>query len=248
VKTRVMAETTTFVLVPGYWLGGWAWEAVAERLRDDGFVADPLTLPGLSPDETGTESVTLDDQVAAVVAAVHRADGHVVLVGHSGAGALISGAADQAYEVIDDLVFIDSGPVGHGTVAAPDLPERQQIIELPSWSELEARGSSLDGLDADTLERFRERAVPHPAGPARQPLQLADEARHGVPVTLVCTSYSATQVRELADAGHPWFEELTRYDTVNLVDLPTGHWPMWSRPDDLADELRGVVTRNSSTG
>lgn len=243
-----MAETTTFVLVPGYWLGGWAWQDVAERLREQGFVADPLTVPGLAPEDaaSGRSSVTLQEQVAAVVAAVHRADGHVVLVGHSGAGALISGAADIAYEAIDDLVFIDSGPVAHGAVAAPDLPERVQSIELPSWSELEAQGSSLDGLDADMLAQFRERAVPQPAGPTREPLHLRDEARHGVPVTLVCSSYSATQVRELAAAGHPWFEELARFDTVRFIDLPTGHWPMWSRPDDLADELRAVVRAPSA--
>lgn len=245
-----MAETMTFVLVPGYWLGGWAWDAVAERLRGDGFVADPLTLPGLTPDRADAEvsDVTLDEQIAAVVAAVHRADGHVVLVGHSGAGTLISGAADLAYEAIDDLVFIDSGPVADGSVAAPDLPDDVHAIELPSWSELQEQGSSIDGLDDDALARFRERAVPHPAGPAREALQLADGARHALPVTLVCTSYSADQVRDLTDQGHPWFAELARFDDVRLVDLPTGHWPMWSRPDDLADELRAVAERSSSSG
>lgn len=242
-----MAETTTFVLVPGYWLGGWAWDAVAERLRDDGFVADALTLPGLAPSTTaGAPSVTLDDQIAAVVAAVHRADGHVVLVGHSGAGALVSGAADLAYEAIDELVFVDSGPVADGSVAAPDLADEVQAIELPSWAELEQQGSSLDGLDDAALNRFRERAVPHPARPARETLQLADDARHGVPVTLVCSSYSAEQVRDMTAQGHPWFTELARFDDVRLVDLPTGHWPMWSRADDLADELRDVATRSSS--
>lgn len=240
-----MAETTTFVLVPGYWLGGWAWEAVAERLRDDGFVADPLTLPGLAPDAEAP-SVTLDEQIAAVVAAVHRADGHVVLVGHSGAGALISGAADLAYEAIDDLVFVDSGPVADGAIAAPDLPDDVDAIHLPSWAELEEQGSSLDGLDDNALARFRDLAVPHPARPAREPLQLAEEARHTVPVTLVCTSYSAEQVQELTEAGHPWFAELARFENVRLVDLPTGHWPMWSRPDELAAELREVVARSSS--
>ncbi|MHC2998976.1 alpha/beta fold hydrolase [Microbacterium sp. HJ5] len=240
-----MPTTTTFVLVPGYWLGGWAWDAVAERLRDDGFVADAITLPGLddhSPSET-TE-ITLDDHVAAVVAAVHRADGRVVLVGHSGAGAVVSGAVDQAHEVIDDLVFVDSGPVADGVAQAPDLPSSVRAITLPPWPELEEQGSSLDGLDADALGRFRERAVPHPAAVARQPLALSDTARRAVPVTVVCASYSAQQIREMSEAGHPWFEELAQYESVRLVDLPTGHWPMWSRPQELADELREVVARH----
>lgn len=240
-----MPTTTTFVLVPGYWLGGWAWDAVAERLREDGFVADPVTLPGLEPGAhgPGEPSVTLDAHVASVVAAVHRADGRVVLVGHSGAGAVISGAADQAHEVIDDLVFVDSGPVADGVAQSPDLPAGVDAIALPSWSELEQQGSSIEGLDAEALELFRSRAVPHPAEVARQPIALSDDARHEVPVTVVCASYSADQIREMTDTGHPWFEELARYRSVRLVDLPTGHWPMWSRPDDLAAELRAVASR-----
>jgi pimeloyl-ACP methyl ester carboxylesterase len=244
-----MAETTTYVLVPGYWLGGWAWDAVAERLRESGYVADPVTLPGLAAaDRDAALQVTLDEQITAVVSAVHRADGHVVLVGHSDAGALISGAADLTHEMIDDLVFVDSGPAGDGAVAAPDLPAEVSRIDLPTWVELERQGSSLDGLDDGTLKMFRDRAVPHPAGPAREPLALHDDARHKLPVTLVCTSYSATQVRELTDAGHPWFAELAQFDDVRLIDLPTGHWPMWSRPDDLADVLRTVAQRSTSAG
>ena len=146
--------TTTFVLVPGYWLGGWAWDAVAERLREDGFVADAVTLPGLDPSTDGDPgAVTLDDHVASVVAAVHRADGRVVLVGHSGAGAVISGAADHANEVIDGLVFVDSGPVADGVAQAPDLPSSVRAIALPSWTDLEEQGSSLEGLDSETLDR-----------------------------------------------------------------------------------------------
>lgn len=66
-----------------------------------------------------------------------------------------------------------------------------------------------------------------------------------LPVTLVCSSMSAQQVREMIDARHPWFEELGRYASVRLVDLPTGHWPMWSRTGDLADELLAIASRSS---
>ena len=67
-------------------------------------------------------------------------------------------------------------------------------------------------------------------------------------MTVVCASYSAQQIREMTDAGHPWFEELARYESVRLVDLPTGHWPMWSRPDDLAAELNAIGTRAAPEG
>jgi len=38
----------TFVLVPGAWQGGWAWQPVARRLREAGYAAVTVTLPGLA--------------------------------------------------------------------------------------------------------------------------------------------------------------------------------------------------------
>jgi hypothetical protein len=39
------------------------------------------------------------------------------------------------------------------------------------------------------------------------------------------------------------FAEVTRLEHLDVVDLPTGHWPMWSRPADLAETIRAAVTR-----
>jgi hypothetical protein len=36
-----------YVLVGGGWLGGWCWQPVARRLRDNGHDAYPVTLTGL---------------------------------------------------------------------------------------------------------------------------------------------------------------------------------------------------------
>ena len=55
-----------------------------------------------------------------------------------------------------------------------------------------------------------------------------------MPTTLVCCSIGSAQVRELADAGNAMFAEVANLTNVGFVDLPTGHWPMWSRPNDLA--------------
>lgn len=231
--------SSTVVLVPGFWLGGWAWDAVAADLRRLGNDVVQATLPGL--ESSYVAPVTLAEQIEAVTAIVADAAGRVTLVGHSGAGAIITGAADTAPDRIAELVFVDSGPAADGAIAAPDLDAEIDSIALPVWSELEEGGSSLVGLDEDALTVFRERAVPHPAGPAREPLHLADERRHGIPVTLICTSFPAEQVRAMADAGHPWFAELGRFETVELVDLPPGHWPMWSRPAELAEVIAGIA-------
>ena len=82
--STVMTSTSpVFVLVPGAWHGGWAWQPVARRLREAGCAAVTITLPGLADgDKRG--GLRLSDAVDHVVAeASHRDLSEVVLVGHS---------------------------------------------------------------------------------------------------------------------------------------------------------------------
>jgi pimeloyl-ACP methyl ester carboxylesterase len=61
------------VLVPGFWLGAWAWDDVATALRADGHDVTALTLPGLDPADADRASVTLADHVEAICGAVREA-------------------------------------------------------------------------------------------------------------------------------------------------------------------------------
>ncbi|WP_062135120.1 alpha/beta fold hydrolase [Demequina aestuarii] len=238
-------SSQTIVLIAGHWLGAWAWDEVLEHLETDHIRAVAMTLPGLDGDDTDRATRTLDDQAAAIRDVIaHHGDQPAILVGHSGANAPISLVLDRHPELISRVVWVDSGPVADGSVFAPDLPDGLEELALPSFDAL-GQQASLEGLSAEALERFRARAVPEPASVLRQPVQLADEARHGVPTTLVCCSISGAQVVELAQAGHPMFAEVASLEVVDIVDLPTGHWPMWSRPRDLAKVLRSAASRSS---
>ena len=229
-----------FVLVPGFWLGGWAWEAVESALRDAGHGVEALTLPGLEAADAPRRGIRLADHVAAVAGAVAGAEQPVVLVVHSGAGAVASGVADRLPEGLRRIVYVDSGPLADGMAINPDLDPDLDEIPLPSWTDLEAEGSSLEGLDEALLAEFRRRRIPHPAGPARDRIRLTNPERRRVPVTMITTSDRAADVARMAEEGHPFFAELTHLQ-VDYVDLPTGHWPMWSRPADLAAALAGQV-------
>jgi pimeloyl-ACP methyl ester carboxylesterase len=230
----------TFVLVPGFWLGGWAWERVERALRDAGHGVESLTLPGLEAGDAPRGGIRLTDHVAAVAGAVAGAAQPVLLVVHSGAGAVASGVADRLPEGLRRIVYVDSGPLADGVAINPDLDPDLDEMPLPSWADLEAGGSSLEGLDEALLAEFRRRAVPHPAGPARDHIRLTNPERRRVPVTMITTSFRAADVARTAKEGHPFFAELTHLQ-VDYVDLPTGHWPMWSRPTDLATALGGQV-------
>jgi pimeloyl-ACP methyl ester carboxylesterase len=231
------------VLVPGFWLGGWAWDDVVGPLRAAGLEPHAVTLPGMTSDATDRASVTREDHVDAVRALVAGLDGEVVLVGHSGGGALVGEVLDRDPGRFARVVFVDSGPLIDGARLTPGLPPGATELPLPTWEELAAQGSSIEGLDDAALARFRERAVPQPGRVATEAVRMRDPARFAVPVTVVCTSIPSEQLRALASHDAPFHTDLLDYADVDWVDLPTGHWPMFSRPADLAAVLADACRR-----
>ncbi len=244
---KTQQSTRPILLIAGHWLGAWAWDEVAEHLSAAGRPALALTLPGLDPDDPDRRSRTLDDQADAIVAALRRAGARAewpaILVGHSGANGPISLVADRYPELLGRLIWVDSGPLAPGSGFAPDTPDQLAELPLPPFEELRQQ-ASLDGLSAAALDRFRRRAVPEPGPVLRQRVELGDDdARRAIPTTLVCCSISGAQVMELAAAGHPMFAEVATLQQVEVIDLPTGHWPMWSRPAELAEIIVAAADR-----
>jgi pimeloyl-ACP methyl ester carboxylesterase len=240
------SSSPSILLIAGHWLGAWAWDDVLDHLKTDQSRAIALTLPGLDGDDPERASKTLDDQAAAVVDVLTRlkeSDGQpAIVVAHSGANAPVSLVLDRHAELVQRVVWVDSGPLAPGSVYAPDLPEGLEEFPLPPFDVL-AQQASLDGLSAEVLERFRARAVPEPGPVLRQPVELTNDARRSVPTTLVCCSIPSAQMLELARTGHAMFAEVANLEQLDVVDLPTGHWPMWSRPADLAEVIRSAASR-----
>jgi pimeloyl-ACP methyl ester carboxylesterase len=242
-----MTPTTsnpTILLIAGHWLGAWAWDEVLPHLNTDHTRAIAMTLPGLDGDDPERATKTLDDQAAAIVDTIARLseDQPVTIVAHSGANAPVTLVLDRHPELVQRVVWVDSGPVAAATVYAPDLPAEVEELRLPPFDEL-GQQASLEGLSAEVLERFRARAVPEPGPVLRQPVELTNDARRQVPTTLICCSLPSAQMLELARAGHPMFAEVAKLEHLDVLDLPTGHWPMWSRPGDLAQAILSAAAR-----
>lgn len=240
---RTKTSNSTILLIPGHWLGAWAWDEVLEHLRSSGHRAIPLTLPGLDETDTNRMARTLDEQAAAIEQAARASSGPVVAVAHSGANAPVSLVLDRHPELFSRVIWVDSGPATPGVAFAPDFPEDMEGLALPPF-EMLGEQASIEGLNADQLERFRKRAVSEPGTVLRQIVQLTNDARFDVPATFVCCSLPSSQVLELVKAGHPMFAEVANLKSVEYVDLPTGHWPMWSRPADLAHILASKSSNN----
>ena len=223
------------VLVPGFWLGAWAWDEVVAHLHEHGVTALALTLPGLEAYHPDRGSVRLEDHVAAIEQALALApDGaRTVLVAHSGATAPATVALDRHVDELDHVVWIDAAPVVDGYAVDPDVGGSEYPLSAQYDEELEQ--GSMAGLSEEQLATFRERAVPQPVGSMRDAVSLADDRRLDVPGTMVCTAFSAAEYRSYAEQGMPFLQGLLQHPLLELVDLPTGHWPMWSRPAELAD-------------
>ena len=80
----------------------------------------------------------------------------------------------------------------------------------------------------------------------REGPELTGDARLDVPSTVVCTGYTSEQVKAAVEEGYRWLGGLAELRDVTYVDLPTSHWPMWSRPDELAAVIGDVARRASA--
>ena len=234
-------NTTPIVLVPGFWLGAWAWDDVADALRTDGHDVTALTLPGLESVDADRSAITLSDHVDAICEAVTAAGRPVVLAVHSGAGAPGYAVTDRIPEQIAAMVYVDTGPA----VGALDPDFDALEHPLPSPEEL-AEAENLDGLSEEQLETFRRRAVPQPGAALREAAELRNDARLDVPSTVVCTGFTSEQYKEALKEGYSFLAGLAELRDVTWVDLPTSHWPMWSRPQELAAIIGDVARRTSA--
>ena len=231
-------KAAPIILVPGFWLGAWAWEAVAAALRADGHDVTAITLPGLESADSDRAGIGMSDHVDAIVEAVEGAGAPVVLAVHSASGFSGYGASDRVPERIAAMVYVDTAP-GRGALD-PDF----EGVEKPMvWSEVEAE-ENLDGLSDAQKETFRQRAVPVPGDVIREGIVLTNDARRDIPSTFICTGFSAEQYQAYAKEHPEWpfLAGIPELRNTTWVDLPTSHWPMWSRPRELA-ELIGDVAR-----
>jgi pimeloyl-ACP methyl ester carboxylesterase len=235
---------TTYVLIPGFWLGGWAWRPVADALRARGHEVYALSLTGMGERAHLTRpDIDLDVHVTDVLNLLRYEDLHdVVLVGHSYAGAVvITAAADRMPDRVSRLVFVDTGPLPDGVSQSEfDEPEAQAAtaeqvathgdgwqLPAPDWHTL------VPDLPADLLATVEERAVPQPWKTATSPVSLTGAWEKLPRVGVLCT-FTEAQARAMAAA--PMFQHMAG-EQWRYVELPTSHWPMFTRPAELAEVL-----------
>ncbi len=135
------------------------------------------------------------------------------------------------------MVYVDTG----AAKGALDAEFAEAELPMPSAETLAAE-ENLDGLSEEHLATFRQRAIPEPGGALRDAYPLTNDTRLDVPSVVVCTGFSSEQYKDAIKEGFPFVAGLAELRDVTYVDLPTSHWPMWSRPKELAAIIGDAAT------
>ncbi|MET8686390.1 alpha/beta hydrolase [Streptomyces sp. NPDC004732] len=227
-----------FILVSGAWLGSWAWEDVARDLRAAGHGAHPLTLSGLADKQhlpAGQQTHVRD-----IVDEVERLDlRDVVLVGHSYAGIPVGQAAERIGDRLAHLVFVDANVPVDGESFASLWWQGQPVFEAAleegggDWAPLNAADFDGQGLDSEQVARIASGSTPHPGATLTEPAVL-ERSLGELP---------ATYVKCLLDGEEPNDDvaDLLKSEHWRLVEMDTGHWPMFSQPRELARILHSCT-------
>ena len=225
------------LLIAGLWLDGSAWGGVVPALEALGHRPVPLTLPGQG---AGPSSATLADQVSAVLTAVDSSSGKPMVVGHSAACTLAWLAADARPEKVAQVVLIGGFPSADGEPYADFFEPKDGVVPFPGWGPFE--GPDAADLDEEARSRIASAAVPVPEAVTRGVVRLADKRRFDVPVVLVCPEFTPAQAQAWIDAGD--VPELAKAKHLEFVDIDSGHWPMASKPAELARLLAAAAAED----
>ncbi|OSP25515.1 MULTISPECIES: alpha/beta fold hydrolase [unclassified Streptomyces] len=217
----------------------------------------PVGPPGAAPSGVDLETHIADviaaiDSVIAADAAEGTAGREIVLVGHDYGIHPVLGAADRRAEHVARVVHLDAGLPRDGVpalAAVPDRALREQVCTqaggegaggglVPPGRDEWRRWGSTEGVSDADLDRLTALAAPQPLGTLLQPLRLTGAAATVPTTAVLCTANGASidMVRRLVDFGDPALRFLAD-PRVTFFELPTGHWPMLSCPDELAEVL-----------
>jgi pimeloyl-ACP methyl ester carboxylesterase len=229
-----------FVLIPGAWLGAWAWKEVTPYLEKKGNSAYPVTLTGMGERvHLATNDVGMNTAIQDVLNVIKYNDvNDFVLVGHSFAGKVVAAVADCVPEKVEKVIYVDAfrpenvkEPQGEFDPTREFGPPPQGGNAIPLTEEIIDRiGKDVKG---STRKWMTSMATPWPIKLAKDPITLSknyDAAKE----TYVFCSLSGDPVEEII-AGK-WGKLNGPHKVIE-----TGHWPMITKPEELAEDLLSLA-------
>jgi pimeloyl-ACP methyl ester carboxylesterase len=223
------------------------WADVAALLEGKGIEALTVELPTIGEDAAGADFYA---DARAVREQLDRLGPPVVLCGHSYGGAVITESASGPHPTVRELVYLTAAVPGTGdsmislmgAATAQDADAEEEGVTL--------RDDGLAVLDREAARR----ALFNDCQPERaeeglrrlRPMSLAgaDQRVSEAAWTQLPSVYVRGIEDRMPEAVAPGFLERTK----QVVELPTGHCPNWSRPDLvanlLADRARSIASQS----
>ena len=221
------------ILVPGLWLDASSWDDITPALEAAGHRPYPLTLPG-----PAVGDLVVDDWVDAVVREIDRLGDRVILVGHSGGGNVVWGAADRRPDRVARVILVDT-IVPHPGATISEFPVENGVVPFPGWDFFD--DDDVADIDDETRRRTAEHVVDVPGRVPSSPITLSDERRFAVPVTILSGQLDAESFPRVLAQWDAYAREVDKIENVEVITLDSGHWPQFSQPERFAEKLVAAV-------
>jgi pimeloyl-ACP methyl ester carboxylesterase len=231
-----------FVLVHGAFDGSWAWARLARVLRSRGHEVYTPTLTGCGAKvHLLSRAVSLETHIEDVTSFLFHEDlTNAVLVGHSYAGAVVTGAADRVPERVKHVVYLDAaapvaGQSASGAFTEGTADKLEAMSEGDGWL-LPPLPSHAIGISETDAPWFEARRHPHPLRTLQEPLRLGG-AIDRVPRSYVtCKRHEGLVTLFGVDPLTP-FVERAKKEGWRLTALDAPHEVMFTHPDEVAEVL-----------
>lgn len=234
-----------FLLIHGSCHGAWCWADLVRELATLGHRAEAIDLPGAGADPTPLKEVTLELYRHAVLRALDRFDGPVILVGHSAGGYPISAAAMTAPAKIAHLVYLCAYTPESGKSMidrrhqAPRQPLEGAFMLTQDRLAYCAKPDHLkrafyEDCSTDQIAHAERHLSAQPILPQKTPLEVTEALRTLPKSYIRCSRDGAIPAEFQASMCDAW-PEMARYD------LDSDHSPFLSRPGELANLLHEIT-------
>ncbi|WP_328187308.1 alpha/beta fold hydrolase [Marinobacter sp. OP 3.4] len=252
-----MPETkVTAVLIHGAWAGGWVWDTITPLLEARGFRVLAPDLPGCGArlGDPAQASLTacvddLEQQLSAIT-------GPLLLVGHSGGGAVATQLAEAVSERVVGIAYLagmmlPSG-TGFGELVAEMVDAYPEASGIGPYLEWEAGGQVsrvpahaireifLQDVSDATANQAIPRFGPQAEGSRALVPHWTPERFGQIPRLYV----EARQDRSVVLPVQRQMQQLV--PGAQAVSLDTGHVPQVAAPEAVANALAEFVSVNSS--
>jgi pimeloyl-ACP methyl ester carboxylesterase len=226
---------STYVLVPGAWLGGWVWKKIISPLEERGHKVYPITLTGMGERvHLASKDVGIETAIEDVLNIVKYNDlDDFVLVGHSFAGKVVAAVADRAPEKVRTLLYLDAfRPQKVRTPQGSFDPNEFGSFKPGEWT-IPLTEEILDNIGKDVKGQDRKwmlsRATPWPMKHSSEPVTLSKNFDSVKSAYLFCTG-GGDPVDEILKGK--WGKLDGPYKVIE-----SGHFPMITMPDELVEDM-----------